>query len=596
MLSGGMLPRELPRCFSTTAFANASAGVADPSEKTWRTPTTLNLARPGSLRRRLGLPNPFAHRFLARRIAEGWTDLERHFDTASLSLTRPVPDPNKRRGAIWLHPWHARPQERGRRMNRGRYLLKSDVAEFYSSIYTHSLEWSLDGKAAAKSRLRARGPGTLGSELDAIVRNAQDGQTKGIPVGPDTSLILSEIVLTAVDRKLEAAMPDLPNRAFRAVDDLEAFLSTQSEAEDLLAVWQTALAEFELAPNIRKTEIREGPGELEPPWSRELRQMPVRTHRDDVCARDLYSVFSRAFELAREWRYAAVLSYAVRRSVAAIGIGPKSSRALQELVMAAAVIDPSSMRYGSGVIERLHRGGADVDTERYEATLNDVCEYHAKREHGSEVTWSLYEVRRLGLCLEAEAAATVAGMGDNCSLILLRDLEEQGQIRETPDFTEAIDRAAAPGAQETDDWLLALEYVRRGWASDRYLKQEDGWADLLGADIGFYETPPLLKVARRRSSAALAPDVDRDEREEPRGLTDHQESDAPEDTVAQGETESSETQDDQGEPEVDVSEDGQGEPDSKGDVGQATDEAGEDDDDDEDAEWLPPIEPDDGDY
>jgi hypothetical protein len=35
-----------------------------------------------------------------------------------------------------------------------RYVLKTDVARFYHSIYTHSIPWVIHGKAAAKKKQR----------------------------------------------------------------------------------------------------------------------------------------------------------------------------------------------------------------------------------------------------------------------------------------------------------------------------------------------------------------------------------------------------------------------------------------------------------
>jgi hypothetical protein len=45
-----------------------------------------------------------------------------------------------------------------------------------------------------------------GNLLDLRVRNAQDGQTIGLPVGPDTSRLLAEIVGTAVDKAVQTAL------------------------------------------------------------------------------------------------------------------------------------------------------------------------------------------------------------------------------------------------------------------------------------------------------------------------------------------------------------------------------------------------------
>ncbi len=67
--------------------------------------------------------------------------------------------------------------------------MKTDLSRFYQTIYTHSLPWAIHGKAQAKEN---KENGLYGNKLDSCVRNTQDQQTIGLPVGPDTSFILSE--------------------------------------------------------------------------------------------------------------------------------------------------------------------------------------------------------------------------------------------------------------------------------------------------------------------------------------------------------------------------------------------------------------------
>lgn len=71
----------------------------------------------------------------------------------------------------------------------------------------------------------------LGNTLDKLVRAAQDGQTIGIPIGPDTSLIVSELVMCAADQTLSES---LPATGFRYVDDIELSFVTRAEAESAL--------------------------------------------------------------------------------------------------------------------------------------------------------------------------------------------------------------------------------------------------------------------------------------------------------------------------------------------------------------------------
>ena len=56
----------------------------------------------------------------------------------------------------------------------------------------------------------------------------QDGQTMGIPIAPDASLIVSEIVLTAIDESFQATARI---RGLRYIDDYELVFSSTSEAD-----------------------------------------------------------------------------------------------------------------------------------------------------------------------------------------------------------------------------------------------------------------------------------------------------------------------------------------------------------------------------
>ena len=75
-----------------------------------------------------------------------------------------------------------RPRDwRGRRC-----VVRTDVTQFYSSLYTHSIPWALEGKPAAKQNI---GKNTGPNRLDKALQGMMDGQTMGVPIGPDTSFL-----------------------------------------------------------------------------------------------------------------------------------------------------------------------------------------------------------------------------------------------------------------------------------------------------------------------------------------------------------------------------------------------------------------------
>ena len=175
-------------------------------------------------------------------------------------------------------------------------LLTADVSRFYHAIYTHSISWALHTKAIAK--IRRRSMRLLGNRLDLLMRNAQDGQTIGIRIGPDTSLIVAEIILAAVDRELVRAVPRL--RGFRFMDDYELTLF-RSHAELALARLQGALANCELALNPTKTRIDDLPETIVEPWRTELSGFRIRQTPNGQ-ASDLTAYFDRTYSLAHAIR------------------------------------------------------------------------------------------------------------------------------------------------------------------------------------------------------------------------------------------------------------------------------------------------------
>jgi hypothetical protein len=62
----------------------------------------------------------------------------------------------------------------------------------------------MHGKAASKKDTSSNSPTVNFNKLDWCLRRGQDGQTIGIPIGPDTSRIIGELICSAIDGKLRS--------------------------------------------------------------------------------------------------------------------------------------------------------------------------------------------------------------------------------------------------------------------------------------------------------------------------------------------------------------------------------------------------------
>ena len=98
---------------------------------------------------------------------------------------------------------------------------------------------------------------SLGDRLDTFMRFQKNNETNGIVVGPFTSRIFSEIILSALDKILREN--DFIFR--RYVDDYKFYFRSESEASESVKTIERILSEYNLNLNLAKTEIVQFPYE-----------------------------------------------------------------------------------------------------------------------------------------------------------------------------------------------------------------------------------------------------------------------------------------------------------------------------------------------
>ena len=189
LLDKGFFPRELPPPFNTKSFAvyapTVAAGWSNAVKRTWTRCVTHNLARPGGLRRPLKIPNPLSYFVLADIIASNWTTIKNHTWTVRLSASRPYVIKRSPRSVVPRYRYSELSRLRALRRRGSRYLLRTDIDQFYPSIYTHAVPWALHTKSVCRAALTAPGGGAtlVGNQIDKALQCMMDGQTHGIPIG-----------------------------------------------------------------------------------------------------------------------------------------------------------------------------------------------------------------------------------------------------------------------------------------------------------------------------------------------------------------------------------------------------------------------------
>lgn len=462
VLQHGFLPTQLPPLFFSDPFAESSSDIdrdlavrSDGDGKTWTEPVRFSSARPAGFRRRLAIPNPYSYLKIVDVIADSWGDLSAHWDESDISVSRPRLS-TAEKGINDGTSFARRDERRLTAATRSRFRLRTDIAQCYGSIYTHSLSWALGGKSAAKANIsNAAFPGNA---LDKALREAQDGQTVGIPIGPESSLVAAEVVLCAVDHRMQELGLDYVE-AFRSIDDYEVFVSTRYQAETFLQLLEAELAHYGLGLNASKTHIDEAPILIEDRWKSRLAALTPPDEK--VGKRHVRAFINEVFALAREYPGDAVVSYALKMADS-LKTSESGDKLLVDAALASLRFAAPSIRYALwSIMNRLER--FDLERESLWICLNELVANAAPLEHSYEVTWGLWALLVSDGRLEKAAADAVSKMDDPCSLVAYTYLREQGRVDGPP--SERLQRMSSETLPETSDaWLLAYEAFRRDWA------------------------------------------------------------------------------------------------------------------------------------
>lgn len=317
LLSKGYFPKELPPCFISTEFANkfnqikndlrvnenltlnsiltaiqrdtTLTATAKTEEKIKAKQIFKNklkfsecvyftIPKVGLARNTIKIPNPLHQGKLSEFITSNYNSILPLLNDSKLSTTKPVIETETGEGKRSVkHDNYGYFKEQSViKSFNFQIQLKTDISKFYSSIYTHSVPWvTFGGKERYKRNrdLHSSDPNKIspiyGDDIDDALTWCQNQQTMGIPIGPDTSLIVAEIIACHIDKILEARLKrkKIEWTGFRYYDDYSMFFHSELDAQTALTELRAILSDFELKINDEKTVIGISSNELERDWA-----------------------------------------------------------------------------------------------------------------------------------------------------------------------------------------------------------------------------------------------------------------------------------------------------------------------------------------
>lgn len=489
-LDHGYFAPELPPCFSSRGFGAKSASLrknirALPSvrgrpafERFVSEKATFYYPRFNNTDRIHSVVNPISHLFTSELIAKHYKSLRELEKQSSYSLSASIFDWTGHRAL--RRPIFAKRDEFTSQVSpRFEYTVNTDVRAFYHSVYTGSIPWAIHGKRA-KTRSRPR---LFGNRLSVLIRNAQGGQTTGLPVGPDTSRILAEVVASKIDTAIDEKLQVNKGDAARFVDDFTFGCNSIEEGQQIIAEVRRAAAEFELDIGKEKTSIQPTNHLAYVGWQ-DFMKSHLPPNKSDKPAFERF--FYVVHDMTKRHSNLNIEKFAMASCRTAF-VESKDWSFLQDHVV-------SSYRRNSTLVDTLVETLLLRQEARGDLNIPALSDFVAARlpmlaanQRTGEIIWLLYLACALRISIKADALAMCLTMPNSMIAILVTHADAEGLIKGKLDTSYWETFASAEGLRSSM-FLYAYEAARNEWVDDSDYCYEDEFYNLvLEEELSFFD-------------------------------------------------------------------------------------------------------------
>lgn len=447
----------------------------------------LSIPKVGLVRRQLGIPNPIHFIQLSEIICSNWKTIEKIFSQSKLTASQPIVNTKQGRALVTKLSY-------GEFKHRciidsfdKLYELKTDISKYYPSIYTHTIPWAIHTKKKAKASKKDLT--LLGNQLDKFIQQGQSGQTIGVPIGPDTSLVISEILGCAFDAALVAKFPFI--KGYRYVDDYRLYFSTQSEAEQVFRHLQGILTDYTLILNEEKTQLKKFPFEFESEWAMALNEFKF-SDKLKAKANDLFDYVSLSFKFANLYPKDTVLKYAIKKLMG-IPIEKENWVLFESLIFKISLIEPSVLPDTARILATYEKR---VSKRKLAKVIKEILKTSLTKGHSFEVSWALWIAKTFGLKLKNDLAKQVFDSNDYFSILIALDMKASKLV--SASTTHLVNDLEIDSFKD-EKWLFAYEAIIKKWLKPKdsnILSKTKYFMTLKKAGVSFYDNSRQVELIK----------------------------------------------------------------------------------------------------
>lgn len=499
LLKSGYFPKELPPPFESKTFSDKIGiikkewnSVSSPfkrperlkySESKW---VVFSIPKVQLSRRIINIPNPLHQSKLTATIADRWIEIDDIFKKSTISSSSPIEDPQKKRALVPKHDFGAFKRRRLNESFDNLYEVKTDVSRFYGTIYTHSIPWLIHTKSIAK--INRDDYTMLGNALDRDLRCLNSGQTMGIPIGPDTSLVIAEIITCLMDVQIQTKLKTV--KSFRFIDDYYLYCDNYADAEKAFKFIQSLLTEYQLDINEEKTKISKVPFAFDSKWSIELSSFQFRKKANSQLT-DIERFVSLSLIHSKENPKDSVLLFAMQ-VLKYLKLFDENWDAYESLILKIGIIEPRTL---PDVTEILASNITRISNAKIKSIIEKLINIHLPKGHNYEVAWALWMCVEFKIKIKNKMAERIFASNDYVSILIAMDLQSRDLINPSVS-TNGLLTELTEESLMNENWLFTYESIKKGWLvpTDNPIDKNKYFEILLANGVYFYQEKAKVRT------------------------------------------------------------------------------------------------------
>ena len=393
LLEKGFFPENLPPCFDSSDLTRCLRGLIGELENQnpARAKTTNYIRYVGTKhdgnRRPYGTPNPIAYFHISSFVGRNWKTFEKQFRKSKYSVSTPRPGTSDDDRAIVVASLSELADKTSEKIRYAPFLLKTDIAQYFPSIYTHSVPWAAHGITRSKSDQKYDSKLNRFNQLDRYIQQSQNSQTRGVLIGPDAFRIIAEFISSEIDSQLAERAGTQIIGAVRHVDDFYIGVKSEIDATIVLSHLREILQNYELQINDTKTKIISGLEPVDDVWAQKLRSNEINEWSSNE---ELNHLLDLAFQTSKEIGSESPIKLVLRRLDHAkcytgeswTYVEPKLQRILHHF--------PHCIDYVCLLVVKRYALEREIDSEGWYEAAALLIRQHISFNHHHEITWLLW--------------------------------------------------------------------------------------------------------------------------------------------------------------------------------------------------------------